>query len=155
MEIKQTIRLRRLTAADTDLDEIARELNDSDSEVSVKKFTTGTLRDFLSIHGNFYLVAFIEGHIAGATHGYLHLHPAGPKYLYIDEVDTVKEFRRLGVASSMLREAFEIGRKLGASEAWVGTENDNEPAKALYLGFHPSEIENGPIYTYKLGEPTN
>jgi aminoglycoside 6'-N-acetyltransferase I len=145
------IQLRRLKSTDPDLSDIARRLNEADSEVSVKAFTADTLKEFLSDRHNFYLLALSNGAIAGAVHGYLQVHPAGPKYLYIDEVDTMEPFRRHGVASAMLEETFAIGRELGASEAWVGTEHDNEPAKALYLKFHPYETENGPIYTYRLG----
>jgi aminoglycoside 6'-N-acetyltransferase I len=32
----------------------------------------------------------------------------------------------------MLDEMFELGRSLGCAEAWVGTEQDNLPATALY-----------------------
>lgn len=144
------VTLRRLRATDPDLASIASGLNTGDNEVSVKAFTEQSLREFVSNPDRFYIIATIGGRIAGATHGYLHLHPAGPKYLYIDEVDTVKQFRRQGVATAMMREAFAIGRELGATEAWLGTEDDNEPAKALYQSLRPSEIERGPIYTYKI-----
>lgn len=147
-----SVTIRRLKPTDPDLATIAAELNEGENEISVKTITERSLRDFLSDPNHFYLVATIGGHIAGATHGYLHLHPAGPKYLYIDEVDTIKRFRRQGVATAMMKEAFAIGRELGATEAWLGTEDDNEPAKALYEGLDPSEIENGPIYTYKIEE---
>jgi len=144
------VTLRRLQASDTDLADIAAELNAVESEVSSKTFTAETLRDFLQDPHNFYLLATIDGHIAGATHGYLHVHPTGLKYLYIDEVDTIKQFRRQGVATAMMHEAFAISRQLGATKAWLGTEDDNEPAKALYQGLDPSKIEHGPIYTYKI-----
>ncbi|HEY2003764.1 MAG TPA: GNAT family N-acetyltransferase [Candidatus Saccharimonadia bacterium] len=144
--------LRRLQAADPDLAQIAAELNAGDNEMSSKTFTAESLREFLSNPDHFYLIATSGGQIAGATHGYLHVHPAGPRYLYIDEVDTVKQFRRQGVATAMMHEAFNVGRELGVTEVWLGTENDNEPAKALYLSLRPSEIEHGPIYTYKVKE---
>jgi hypothetical protein len=37
-----------------------------------------------------------------------------------------------------------------AAKPWLGTEHDNEAAKALYNKLKPSEIENGPIFIYKL-----
>jgi len=145
-----SIQLRCLKPNDPDLAAIAKELSESDSEISIKSFTEKSLREFLSDPGRFYLTAQIDGKIAGAVHGYLLLHPAGKKYLYIDEVDTMAQFRRRGVATALLKEAFALGRELGASDAWLGTEADNEPAKKLYLGLQPSEVENGPIYTFKL-----
>ena len=108
--------LRRLKPTDPDLAELAAELNAADSEVSVKDFTAGSLRAFLSDPGRFYLVAQINGRLAGAVHGYLLLHPTGVKYLYLDEVDTVAEFRRQGVATALIQDAFAYGRTVGAAE---------------------------------------
>jgi 8-oxo-dGTP pyrophosphatase MutT (NUDIX family)/ribosomal protein S18 acetylase RimI-like enzyme len=147
------ITIRHLTPVDPDLDAVAQELNAVDSEVTFKKFSEQSLRSFLADPGRYYFIAQINGHIAGAVHGYLHLHPTGIKYLYVDEVDTVKEFRRQGVARAMMLESFDFARYMGATEVWVGTEHENEPAKQLYLSLKPSEIENGPIYSYKVGEP--
>lgn len=144
------ITLRRLKATDTDLAAIAAELNAADSEVSIKDFSESSLKAFLADSQRFYLLAYRGGEIAGAVHGYLLLHPTGVKYLYVDEVDTVAKHRRHGVATAMMDETFQIARELGASELWLGTEHDNEPAKALYNGLHPSEIDNGPIFTYKV-----
>ncbi len=144
------ITLRRLKPTDPDLAAVATELNEADSEVSLKSFTGASLRDFLSDPERFYLLAYIDGHIAGAVHGYALHHPAGVRYLYIDEVDTMEAYRRRGVARLMMAEAFAIGRELGCSDAWLGTEHDNKAAKALYEGLKPDEIENGPIYTWSL-----
>ena len=144
------IRLRRLEAADQDLATVARELNQADAEVSLKSFSEASLRDFVSDPERFYLLAYINDHIAGAVHGYALHHPAGLKYLYIDEVDTMAAYRRQGVARQLMAAAFALGRELGCSEAWLGTEHDNEPAKALYQSLRPDEVENGPIYTWKL-----
>ena len=144
------ITLRLLKHTDTDLAAIAAGINAADSEVSRKSFSEQSLKDFLADDQRFYLLAYSGGNIAGAAHGYNLPHPTGVKYLYIDEVDTMVKYRRRGVASAMMNRIFELGREYGAPEVWLGTEHDNEPAKALYLSFNPSEIENGPIYTYKI-----
>jgi aminoglycoside 6'-N-acetyltransferase I len=144
--------LRRLQPTDPDLADIAAQLNAADSEVSVKKFSAESLQRFLASSQAFYLIATIDGQVAGAIHGYCLQHPAGPKYLYIDEVDTVAQYRRRGVAKAMMQETFAIGRQYGADEAWLGTEDDNDAANALYQGLAPSETEHGPIYTYKLDD---
>src|SRR5206468_4200587 len=140
----------RLRALDSDLGDVAAQLNTADSEVTYKKFSAESLQKFLSDPNNFYLIATIDGQPAGAVHGYKLLHPTGVAFLYIDEVDTVKEFRRQGVARAMMEESFKIAKELGCAEAWLGTEHDNQPAKALYEGMHPTEVENGPIYTWKI-----
>lgn len=150
-----SITIRRLKATDSDLAELAAQLNASDSEVSIKDFTAESLRNFLSDDQRFYLIATIDGQLAGAVHGYRHLHPTGVKYVYIDEVDTVAQYRRQGVAGTMLQATLDLAAEYGAEEAWVGTEHDNAAAKALYEKFHPYEITNGPIYSYKTGAKSN
>lgn len=144
------ITLRLLQPDDADLDQVADQLNSADSEVTYKNFSGQSLRQFLTNPDNFYLTAFDGKKLAGAIHGYRLLHPTGVRYLYVDEVDTVKEFRRQGVASAMMKEVFGLAKTMGAAEVWLGTEHDNEPAKALYESLKPDEVESGPIYTWKV-----
>jgi ribosomal protein S18 acetylase RimI-like enzyme len=144
------IELRWLRAKDSDLAEIAAQLNGADSEVSIKQFSAESLRRFLSDPLRYYLIATVDGKLAGALHGYVHLHPTGVSYAYIDEVDTIEEYRRQGVATAMMREALAVAKQQGASEVWLGTEHDNEAAKALYQSLSPTEIEHGPIFSYKI-----
>ncbi|MBW4060953.1 GNAT family N-acetyltransferase [Candidatus Saccharibacteria bacterium] len=129
---------------------MAAELNEADSEVSIKAFSEQSLRDFLSDPSRFYLIGTINRHIAGAIHGYVFPHPTGVKYMWIDEVDTIAQFRRQGVATAMLKEVFEIAKEHGCDEAWLGTENDNPGAMALYEGLNPTEHTNGPTYAWKI-----
>lgn len=114
-----------------------------------QKFSEVSLSNFLQDPNHYYLLAYVGDKIAGASHAYLMQHPAGPKYFFIDEVDTIKDHRRQGVASAMVKELIKKSVDLGADEAWLGTEDDNEPAKALYEKLNPSEVEHGPIYMYK------
>jgi ribosomal protein S18 acetylase RimI-like enzyme len=146
------IRLRRLTATDSDLAQISAELNAADWEASIKDFSAESLREFLTSDQRFYLLAYQGSEIAGAIHGYVLLHPTGVKYLYIDEVDTMVPYRRQGVATAMMQEVFSIAREYGCDEAWLGTEHDNIAAKALYVSLKPTEIENGPIYSWKIAK---
>jgi ribosomal protein S18 acetylase RimI-like enzyme len=142
--------IRRLKPTDQDLAQIAAGLNAADSEVTYKTFTAESLREFVADDRRFYLIATTRGRIAGMLHGYCLLHPSGVKIVYIDEVDTVAQYRRNGVATALMRAAFGVARDYGAAEAWLGTEHDNTAAIALYEGLHPSETDNGPIYTYKI-----
>src|SRR6266567_7437627 len=141
------IQLRRLKPTDPGLAQIAAELNAGDNEISLKTFSEASLKVFLADPNRFYLLAYSGGEIAGAVHGYLLPHPAGAKYLYVDEVDTIANHRRQGVATAMMNEVFEIGRQYGADEVWLGTERGNERAKSFYLRLKPTEVEDGPIYS--------
>lgn len=146
------INLRYLKPNDTDLAAIAAELNAADWEASVKDFSAADFENFLSSSDRYYLIASIGDEIVGAIHGYKLLHPTGVTYMYIDEVDTMANHRRKGIARTMMRSVFELAKNWGCSEAWLGTEHDNEPAKALYEGLEPHETEHGPIYSYRISK---
>lgn len=143
--------VRRLTSGDADLGEVARQLKGKDWYPGSQDFTVESLQQFLRHDQNLYLVALLDGKVVGGLHGYCLRHPDGRQIVYIDEVDTIDGHRRQGVATAMMREAFAWSREQGAEEAWLGTEHDNEPAKALYEGLKPSEVDEGPIYTFKVG----
>ena len=50
----------------------------------------------------------------------------------------------------MMDELFAWGRELGCEEAWLGTETDNEPAKALYRRYAPKEDEAIQYFLFEL-----
>lgn len=145
----QTIELRWLKADDADLAEIAAELNTDDWETG-PSFSAETLQKFLARDDRLYLVAYLDGKLAGAIHAYIYPHPAGATNLYIDEVDTREGARQKGVATAMMNEVFRMAKERGIDEAWLGTEHDNEAALALYHSLKPDEEENGPTFSWKI-----
>jgi ribosomal protein S18 acetylase RimI-like enzyme len=108
------------------------------------------LTEFLADGQNIYLTVHADGQLAGALHAIAYAHPAGRRYLYVDEVDTDEAFRRQGVATALLRAAGEIARGLGAYAVWLGADEGNEAAHALYRSLGPQEIEPGVIYSYGI-----
>lgn len=144
------IKLRRLRADDTDLEPIVAQLNDPIWEDFDNKFSVETLRQFVEDPARVYLLSYAGDRLAGASHGYLMQHPAGPKYFYIDEVDTARPFRRQGIATAMMEELFRLAKQMGAEEVWLGVDEGNDAAYALYRKLGPSEEERGTIFTYKV-----
>jgi ribosomal protein S18 acetylase RimI-like enzyme len=142
--------VRRLTSAEPDIAVVVEQLNSADWDDFDHPFSEQSLRGFLGSDEHFYLVAEANGKLAGALHAYLLLHPAGHSVVYIDEVDTAKPYRRQGVATALMHEMLRLAAVAGAAEAWLGTEDDNEPAKALYRKLKPYEEEHGPIFSYKV-----
>ncbi|MDP9068891.1 MAG: GNAT family N-acetyltransferase [Actinomycetota bacterium] len=143
------IKLRRLRRDDSDLAEVAGQLNRTEEwEDFDNRFSAHSLSEFLQDEDHIYLLAYVGSDLAGAAHAYLLQHPAGHLVVYIDEVDTAKPHRRQGVATALMNELLLWSRKRGAKEAWLGTEDDNEPAKALYRKLNPHEEELGWIFTY-------
>ena len=95
------------------------------------------------------IVAVAAGEVIGQVAAVVHRHPDKPTELYIDEVGVAPAFQRRGIARRMLDAMFAWGRELGCEEAWVGTEPDNLPARALYE-FGDAEAEAFVMYVYEL-----
>lgn len=75
-----------------------------------------------------YIVAHEGEELVGAIHGYAMLHPAGVKYFYVDELDTVVKFRRQGVGRALMEAAMDVATELGCIELWLGTEHEGRDA---------------------------
>lgn len=93
----------------------------------------GQLARYLATPGHHLFVAIVEGQIVGQVAAVMHYHPDGrPTELYVDEVGVSPAFQRQGIARRLLDAMLALGRDLGCREAWVGTEPDNDAARALY-----------------------
>lgn len=108
------------------------------------------LAAYLREPGHIMVLAFEGDLVVGQCAGVLHKHPDKTTELYVDEVGTASTHRRLGIARLMMDELFAWGRELGCVEAWLGTETDNEPAKALYRGYRPTEDETIQYFLFDL-----
>ncbi|WFP63881.1 GNAT family N-acetyltransferase [Mesorhizobium sp. WSM4904] len=110
------------------------------------------LAAYLASPGHFMIVAVVDGMVVGQCAAVIHRHPDKVSELYIDEVGVAPPFQRQGIASKMLDAVFEIGREHGCEEAWVGTEPDNEPARALYEARNEQhgKAEDFVMYVYRL-----
>ena len=150
MTDKPRIKLRWLGATDSDLAEIAAELNGPTWDVSIHNFSEQSLKEFLSDENRFYVLGLLDDQISGAIHGYLYLHPTGVHYVWIDEVDVSAPQRQKGVAKTMMQGVLAWAKEHGADEAWLGTEDDNVAALALYRSLNPTEVENGPTFSWKM-----
>ena len=108
------------------------------------------LRDYLRSPGHLMVLAFEGDLVVGQCAGVLHRHPDKPTELYVDEVGTASTHLRQGIARMMMDELFAWGREFGCTEAWLGTETDNEPAKALYRKYRPTEDEVIQYFLFEL-----
>jgi len=104
---------------------------------------------YLAEPGHLMVVALRGGEVIGQVAAVVHRHPDKPTELYIDEVGVAPAFQRRGIARRMLAAMFAWGRELGCEEAWVGTEPDNLPARALYES-GDAEAEPLLMYVYEL-----
>jgi ribosomal protein S18 acetylase RimI-like enzyme len=143
--------VRRLRGTDPDLARIVEQINSASMEID-EPFSLDSLTEFLADDRNIYLTVHADGTLAGALHAIGYVHPAGQRYVYVDEVDTDEAFRRQGVASAMLRAACEIARGMAAHAVWLGADDGNDAAHALYRSLGAHEIEPGVIYTYEIDQ---
>lgn len=138
------IEFRRLAAGDAHI------LNNVADEVFDERISPERAAAYLAQPGNIMLVAIVDGLVVAQCAAVIHHHPDKVTELYIDEVGVGAEHRNLRIATLMLEEMFAIGRREGCEEAWVGTELDNVPARALYRARDPKEESVFVLYVYDL-----
>jgi ribosomal protein S18 acetylase RimI-like enzyme len=110
------------------------------------------LAAYLAEPGHVMLVAIVGRIVVGQYAAVVHRHPDKVTELYIDEVGVAPAFQRKGIGIALVEQMLSVGRELGCGEAWVGTEPDNLPARALYerLEVKRDEAENFVMYVYYL-----
>ena len=147
MMVMSEIEVRLATAEDAELfDRVAEEVFDEAVDPAL-------LAAYLSAPGHHMIVALDRGTIVGQVAAVVHCHPDKPTELYIDEVGVAAGYRRRGIARRMLAAMLAHGKAIGCEEAWVGTESDNLPAKALYeerRGAGDDEAEQFVMYVFRL-----
>ena len=77
-------------------------------------------------------VALDGGVVVGMASAVDYVHPDKAPQLWINEVGVAPTHRRRGIGRRLVEAMLDRGRALGCSEAWLGTEEDNAPARALY-----------------------
>jgi ribosomal protein S18 acetylase RimI-like enzyme len=91
------------------------------------------VRAFLADDRHHLLIAYVEGRPAGFVSAVELLHPDKLKpetFLY--ELGVDPEFRRLGVATELVRELIRLSRGRGCGEMFVLTDEANDAALATY-----------------------
>jgi ribosomal protein S18 acetylase RimI-like enzyme len=91
------------------------------------------------------VLALAGGEVVGQARGMVQRHPDKPAELYIDNLGVTPDRRRERIATRLLDELAAWGREKGCEAAWVGTELDNEAARALYAA-RGSEAETFVLY---------
>jgi len=108
------------------------------------------LAAYLAQPGHLMVLAITAGEVVGQARGMIHRHPDLPTELYIDNLGVTPHRKRERLATKLLDELVAWGIELGCEEAWVGTEPDNEAARALYAK-RGAEAEMVAMFVYELG----
>lgn len=119
--------IRLLTSADAGvLDTIAPEVFDDPVD-------SAAATEFLADPRHHICVAIEDGVVVGFASAVHYVHPDKPiPELWINEVGVDPAFQRRGLAKAILRALLAHAKALGCKEAWVLTDDDNAPARALY-----------------------
>ncbi len=88
--------------------------------------------EFLADPRHHMAAAMEGGTVVGFVSAVHYVHPDKPAELWINEVGVAESHQGQGLGKRLLRAMFAHGRSLGCTEAWVLTEEDNEPARRLY-----------------------
>ena len=121
-----TVEIRLLGAADEAV--LAR----VGPEVFDHAVDAGLTRAFLDDPRHHMVVALDAGAVVGMCSAVDYVHPDKAPQLWINEIGVASTHRRRGVGRLLLDAMLAHGRRLGCTEAWLGTEPDNVPARALY-----------------------
>lgn len=89
-------------------------------------------RAFLEDARHHLVAAIDDGVVVGMASALDYIHPDKPPQLWINEVGVAPAYQRRGIGRLLLDALLAHGRTLGCTEAWLGTEEDNMPARRLY-----------------------
>ncbi|MDR7223919.1 GNAT family N-acetyltransferase [Aminobacter aminovorans] len=143
-----SIQIRRLLPGDEYLLDIVA------ADVFDEAIDPARLKACLASPGHLLFVALDDGQVVAQAAGMIHRHVDKPSELYVDEVGVSPAWQRRGIANLLMDALFAAGREAGCEEAWLGTEPDNLPARALYdRRKEPAgPAETFVMYLYDLGE---
>ncbi len=90
------------------------------------------LSTFLAEPSHWLVVAQLDGKVVGKCTAMIHKRPDKADELYIDEIDVIENLRRNGIAKQILAKVLKLADERDCEECWLGTEQDNIPARRLY-----------------------
>jgi ribosomal protein S18 acetylase RimI-like enzyme len=106
---------------------------------------------YLADPNNLLAVAIDDGLVVGMATGLTYLHPDKPLQLWVNEVGVDARWHRRGLGMRLVQTLLDAARARGCREAWVATEENNTPARALYRALDGAEdSDRAVVYTWAL-----
>jgi ribosomal protein S18 acetylase RimI-like enzyme len=90
--------------------------------------------------------------VVGMATGFTHFHPDKPEEFFVNELGVDDAYLRQGIGTRLMQAILREARDMGCAEAWLGTEQTNGPALALYrkLMTGGDTEEAMSVFTYEL-----
>lgn len=128
------LEIKRLTIADLDvLVNVQEGLFDNPIDpVQAKAFLQDPLHELL--------LAFSGDLAVGMVSANVLFHPDKDPSMFINEVGTRDGWTRRGIATTLVNEMISLAHERGCDGVWLGTEQDNVPAIALYRSLGADEV---------------
>lgn len=106
---------------------------------------------YLTNPNNLLAVAIQGGVVVGMASAIAYIHPDKPLALFINEVGVSGKCQGKGLGKRLIAALLAQGRRMGCTEAWVATEEDNAAARALYVSSAGrEEPARAVVYTWPL-----
>jgi ribosomal protein S18 acetylase RimI-like enzyme len=138
-----TVEIRLLGESDAAvLDNVAVDVFDFELDPEMTK-------RFLASATHHIAVAIEDGAVVGMATANEYLHPDKPVQIWVNEMGVAPSHRRRGIGKQLLRRILDFARDRGFEEIWLGTEDDNAAARALYEAMGGNQ-ESFVMYSWKL-----
>ena len=104
---------------------------------------TDSYRIFVALDGDL---------VVGMVTGFTHFHPDKEEQFFVNELGVDDAYLRQGIGMRLMQAILAEARAMGCEEAWLGTENSNAPALALYRKLMTEDDTAEPmwVFTYDL-----
>jgi ribosomal protein S18 acetylase RimI-like enzyme len=111
--------------------------------------------EFLADSRHHLSAAIDDGQMVGFASAVHYIHPDKPPQLWVNEVGVCPSHRNRGLGRRIIDCLLAHGRSLGCQEAWVLTDEDNEPARRLYAAGGGMETRGSRVVmvTFALASP--
>lgn len=84
-------------------------------------------------HADYLIALATDGDkVVGMATGLFYFHPDKHPEFYVNEVGVAESHQRLGIGKRLMTVLLDAVKARGVTYAWVATETDNSPARALY-----------------------
>lgn len=152
MNAPDDLNIHRLEVSD-DLARLADQIESAhwDDANEMGDYSIASLAAFTADPTRVFLAARQADQLVGVASANIQLKPyENERWLYVDEVDVVPRYRRQGVGKAMMQELLRIAEANDCVEMWLGTEQDNASALALYKSMGPDEVEPFVGFTWQI-----